>query len=149
MLLNHIFSNAKPMYKSVIKSDEPFRFTGCQEGEMAFLAKKLTRSFPLVRIHRTFPILVQHSHFPQERAEISAIFFFLENLMERLFVDQSKSRLGSQPGRVVSSVPNLRKKKERTRRNFPSPRGTLGRPPPHLSSKIDSRGRTRLYVFSL
>lgn len=69
--------------------------------------------------------------------------------MERLFVDQSKSRLGSQPGRVVSSVPNLRKKKERTRRNFPSPRGTLGRPPPHLSSRIDSRGRTRLYVFSL
>lgn len=82
---------------------------------MAFLAKKLTRSFPLVRIHRTFPILVQHSHFPQERAEISAIFFFLENLMERLFVDQSKSRLGSQPGRVVSSVPNLRKKKKNVR----------------------------------
>lgn len=61
--------------------------------------KKLTRSFPLVRIHRTLPILIQHSHFTQEWAEISTIFFFLENFMKCFFVDQSKTRLGSQPAK--------------------------------------------------
>lgn len=61
--------------------------------------KKLTSSFPLVRIHRTLPILIQHSHFTQEWPEISAIFFFLENFMKCFFVDQSKTRLGSQPAK--------------------------------------------------
>lgn len=59
--------------------------TSCKGARFSW--QTLTRSFPLVGIHRTFSILVQHSHFPQERAEIPAIFFFLENLMEGLFVD--------------------------------------------------------------
>lgn len=74
------------------------KWAGARGGErgLSFYLQKLTRSFPLVRIHRTLPILIQHSHFTQEWAEISAIFFFLENFMKRLFVDQSKTRLGSQ-----------------------------------------------------
>lgn len=137
--------------------DEPFVFHKLQRCAFFFF---------LANTYSQLPTGPHPSHFLHTRSTLpfspragrNLCYLFLPGeshgmLFCRLIEDQTRKPTWKKYGvaLVYPKLPQIEKEKEKkkcTRRNFPSPRGTLGRLPPHLSSRIDSRVRTRPYVVS-
>lgn len=55
----------------------------------------LTRSFPLILIHRRLPLIIDHPHLSQQRSEIPGTLFFIQHLAKRSLIHHSQPILGS------------------------------------------------------